>query len=90
MTETPIDIPSGITRSRASLRRDLPALLADRKTRGKWVCYSGDTRIGIGTDYFALIRECANQGIPEDAFIIERITDRAGNDEEDEIETRYV
>jgi hypothetical protein len=84
----PADVPDGIRRARAALRRDLPALLADRQVRGKWVCYGGDTRIGIGTDYTALIRECVRRGIPDDQFVVERVTPRAGGEEEEEIESR--
>ncbi len=92
VTETPkpADIPEGIRLARAALRRDLPALLADRTTRGKWACYSGNERVGIGADYLALIRECVRRGIPDDCFVIERVTPRAGSEEEEEIDHRDV
>ena len=83
-------IPEGILRARAALRRDLPALLADRRARGKWACYSCDGRIAIGTDYTALIRECVNRGIPDAEFVIERVTSRAGSEEEEEIDSSFV
>jgi hypothetical protein len=84
----PIEIPEGIRRARAALRRDLPALLASRWTRGKWACYTGQGKVGIGRDYLALLRECNRRGIPENEWIIERITPRAGSEEEIEIESR--
>lgn len=82
------EIPEGIVRARAALRRDLPALLASWWTRGKWACYTAAGRVGIGRDYSALIREAVRRGIPEDQYIVERITPRAGSDEVVEIESR--
>lgn len=87
-TAIPIEIPAGILRARAALRRDLPALLADRRTRGKWACYTGNGPVGIGADYFALIEEVVRRGIPGGEFIIERVEPGAGSDEEEEIESR--
>ncbi len=83
-------VPTGILKSRAALRRDLPSLLADRRTKGKWACYSGDTRIGVGTDYFALVDEVVRRGIPDGEFIIERVAPGAGSDEDGEIDSRDV
>ena len=84
------EIPQGIIRARAALRRDLPALLADRRTRGKWACYSSDARIAIGTDYTALIRECVQRRIPDDEYVIERVAPNAGSEEEEEIDSRFI
>ena len=83
-------VPAGILKSRAALRRDLPVLLADRRTRGKWACYSGETQIGIGTDYFALVDEVVRRGISDGEFVIERLAPGAGSDEDGEIESRNV
>ena len=85
-----IVVPERILKARAALRRDLPALLKDRRVRDKWACYSAEGRVGIGNDYLALIRECVMRGIPADAFIIERVEPGAGSDEEEEIESRFV
>ncbi len=65
-------IPAGILRSQQAFWRDLPHLLSQRKLRGRWVCYHGDERIGIGT-YEELIRQCLGRGIPDDAFYLGRI-----------------
>src|SRR5687767_11921191 len=62
VSEAEIAIPEGIRRSSAAIKRDLPALLASRKTRGRWVCYRGDERIGVNKDYFELERECIRRG----------------------------
>ena len=83
-------IDAGILRARAALRRDLPSLLSDRKTRGKWACYSGDTRVGLSADYLALVAEVVRRGIPDGEFVIERVTPGAGADEDAEIEARGV
>ncbi|HEX5271221.1 MAG TPA: hypothetical protein VFW33_12060, partial [Gemmataceae bacterium] len=39
--------PPLFRRSQEAFWRDLPELLKSRRTRGKWVAYHGDERIGI-------------------------------------------
>jgi len=90
VNEIATEIPAGILQARAALRRDLPALLANPRTHGKWACYSGTVQIGIGTDYLALIHECVRREIPDDEYVIERIAHGAGSEEEEEIEGRNV
>ena len=68
-------IPPGILRSQQAFWRDLPHLLSQPKLRGRWVCYHGGERIGIGT-YEELIRQCGRRGIPDDAFYLGRIRPR--------------
>ena len=85
-TPPDIVIPEGILKARAALRRDLPELLASRWTRGKWACHSSEGRVGIGNDYLALIGMVNRKGIPDDAFVVERIDERAGSNEEEEID----
>ena len=65
-------IPAGILRSQQAFWRDLPHLLSQGKLRGRWVCYHGDERIGMGA-YDDLLRECVRRGIPDDAFYLGRI-----------------
>ena len=72
LAEVASGIPPGILRSQQAFWRDLPHLLSQPKLRGRWVCYHGDERIGIGT-YDELIRECGRRGIPDDAFYLGRI-----------------
>ena len=88
--EAQIDIPEGIRRARAALRRDLPALMASWWTRGKWACYGVNGKIGIGKDSLALLKEALRRNTPEGEFIIERIAPGAGSDEEEEIEIHDV
>jgi hypothetical protein len=68
-------IPPGILRSQQAFWRDLPHLLSQRKLLGRWVCYQGDERIGVGV-YDELIRECRRRGIPDDTFYLGRIHPR--------------
>jgi hypothetical protein len=86
VTEPDYEIPEGIRRARAALRRDLPALLASWWTRGKWAAYTGDGRVGVSRNYLKLLRECNRRGIPEDQWIIERIEPGAGSNDEIVIE----
>ena len=74
-SEDVLDIPPGILRSQEAFWRDLPHLLSQPKLRGRWVCYHGGERIGIGT-YEELIREYGRRGIPDDAFYLGRIRPR--------------
>lgn len=85
-TEVPFpEVPEGIRKSLAAIRRDLPELLARRRNRGKCVLYHLDKRIAIG-DYLWLIREANRLNIPETESVIDRIDENAGREEVDEIE----
>jgi hypothetical protein len=67
--ESKVVLP-GIRRSQGALRRALPELLAQRKLRGKWICYAGDERIGIASTKAALVRACLERGLDDDAFYV--------------------
>jgi hypothetical protein len=86
---TPDEIPAGIRAARAALRKDLADLLAKRRYRGKFAAYSNQGQVAIGNSYLALVRECIKRGIPDDAFIIERIEPGAGSEEVEEIESNW-
>lgn len=68
-------IPPGILRSQQAFWRDLPHLLSLPRLRGRWVCYHGGERIGIGT-HAELIRQCGRRGIPDDVLYLGRIRPR--------------
>ncbi len=70
----------GTRRALAALRRDLPGLLADRRARGKNVCYHLEERLGISSDYLSLVRECVRRGLPEDEWIVMTIQPGAGQE----------
>src|SRR5260370_14198428 len=56
------DIAPGIRRSKEAFLRDLPSLLADRKSLGLWTAYHGAERIGIARDARALMRQIQRRG----------------------------
>lgn len=89
-TEDDFVIPEGIVRSKAAIRAALPELLASWWTRGKWVCYHREERIGVGRDYFALEKKCIDRGISGEEYYIARIAPGAASDEEEEIAGRDV
>jgi len=64
------EVPEGIRRARAAFLRDFPVLIADRRIRGRYVCYWNDERVAVNSDYFAMIRELVARKIPEDASLI--------------------
>jgi hypothetical protein len=86
----PFVIPEGIRLSKAALRRDLPELLANRRTRGKYVCYHKDKRVAVERDYLSVIAEVVRLNIPEDEYIVESVEPSAGSEEEEEVESRFV
>ena len=69
-------VPPGILQSQQAFWRELPLLLRNKRNLGKWVCYHGDERIGIGS-YEELIRECVRRGLGDDAYDLDIIEPRA-------------
>src|SRR4051812_7365825 len=68
------EVPEGIRRSQEAFFRDLPELLIDRGSRGKWVAYHRDERITIGSTQTEVIKECNRRGLESDeydVFVIE-------------------
>jgi len=65
-SETAPGVPPGIRRSQEAFWRDLPELRKKKGNRGKWVCYHGDERIGIGTTEAELLRICRQRGAADD------------------------
>jgi hypothetical protein len=76
------EMSEGVRRSKRALRLDLPELLANKRNRGKMVCYHLEERIGISNEYFDLIRVCVERDIPDDEFIVETIEPGAGSEKE--------
>ena len=75
MTELiPQLVPEGIVKARAAFLRDFPALMADRKTRGKHVCYHNDELVAIHKDYFKLVQEVYSRNIPANASLIVEVS----------------
>ena len=74
-------VPEGVQRARAAFLRDFAKLIADRKTRGKFVCYHNDQLIAVNRDYVALIRELVARNIPENASVIFEVVPEAEAEE---------
>jgi hypothetical protein len=72
----PAEVPAVIRRSQQAFWRDLPVLLEDGRHRGRWVCYHGEERIGIGT-YEELIQECVRRGLADNEYDLEVIEPQA-------------
>jgi hypothetical protein len=56
-------------------------LLADRKTRGKYVCYHKDRLVAVTNDYVAMIQEVVAKGFPEDESLILKVRPDAGREQ---------
>jgi hypothetical protein len=67
-------VPEGVRRARAAFLRDFPTLLADRRTRGRYVCYHNDTLVAVTKDYWSMIDEAVARNLPEDASLIFEVT----------------
>src|SRR2546423_42638 len=67
-------VPEGVIRARAAFLRDFPKLYADKKTRGKFVCYHNDELVLVNKDYRAIEREAAARNIPMNASLIAEVT----------------
>ena len=70
-------VPEGVVRSRVAFLRDFAALYADRKTKGKYVCYHEDKLVAINKNYFALLREFYATNMPENASLVVQVTPEA-------------
>jgi hypothetical protein len=81
------EVAEGIRRSQEALRRDLPALLENKKLRGQWAAYHGDERIGISKRMIILERECIKRGFESNEYYIGWI-DPCELIEEEELEPR--
>jgi hypothetical protein len=51
------EVPEGIRLARAAFIRDFPALIANRRTRGKYVCYHNDVCVAVTNNYVDMIDE---------------------------------
>ncbi len=76
------DVPEGIRIARAAFLRDFTALLADRKTCGKYVCYHKDKLVAVSKSYLAMIQIVVAKGFPEDESLILKVRPGAGRDQQ--------
>lgn len=68
------DVPEGILQARTAFLRDFERLYSDRKTREQFVCYHRQDLVAVTPEYGSMIRELSNRGIPEDAYLIFKVT----------------
>jgi len=66
-------VPHLFRRSQEAFWRDLPGLLKGWRTRGKWVAYHGDERIGVAPDSQTLLREWLRRGLRENDYYLDVI-----------------
>jgi hypothetical protein len=65
------EIPEGIRISQEAYRRDLPALLQQKKLYRQWVAYHRNERVGIAASQVPLILECAEKRkLPGDEYYV--------------------
>ena len=83
-------VPEGIRLAKAAFRRDLPELLANRRMRGKYVCYQRDKRVIVGKDYLGVIAEVVRLNIPEEDYIVASVEPGAWSEEEEEVDRTFV
>lgn len=72
-------LPASVRRAREAFLRDFPKLIADPKTRGKWLCYHADKLVAVNADYKALIRSIRD--VPGDASLIFHVVPEAEAEE---------
>ncbi len=81
----PDAVSSGVSKSQAALRRELPALLANEKVFHWWVAYHGDERVGVARTKIELIAECLRRGLAHDECYVAWI-DESELVEEEEVQ----
>jgi len=81
------EVPEGIRLSIEAFKRDLPELLSNKKTKGRWVAYNRVTRLGIARTGIELEDKCVALGLPQTEFYVGWI-DRCELNDDDEIEYR--
>jgi hypothetical protein len=63
------DVDPLLMKAMQSFWKDLPILLDGWRTRGKWVAYHGERRVGIARRMNHLIEECKRLGLdPNEAY----------------------
>lgn len=62
--------------------RDFPTLYANRRTRGKYVCYQNDNLVAITKDYLSMIREVNKKNVPEPEYLILRVEEGVNREQQ--------
>jgi hypothetical protein len=85
-TETIPGVPVGIRCARLAFLRDFESLMANRKTRGKYVCYHLDKLVAITKDYWSMIDEVVAKNIPEPEYLILKVVPGEDKSEREALE----
>lgn len=64
-------LPPAMQIARAAFLRELPALLADKKSAGKWFLYHRERRVRAAKSQLELVRYCQKQGWDESECYID-------------------
>jgi hypothetical protein len=72
--ETEVAVPEGVQKARAAFLRDYPALHADPRTRGRFVVYHQDQRVGVAWTYRAAIDEVNRLNLPNGEYLVMEVT----------------
>jgi len=86
---TELIIPEGIQKARTAFLQDFPKLMANRSTRGNYVCYHHDKLVAVAKDFQSLLNEVIRKNVPEDESLMLRVqpsADREMQEVIDEIE----
>ena len=76
------EVPEGIREAQRAFFRDLPTLLGDRRSRGKWVVYHRGRRLALGRRERDVLEEVLRRGIPSDEFCTFVVEPRSQEPEE--------
>jgi hypothetical protein len=67
------EIPPMILRSQQAFRRDLPALLMDRRNHRKWAAYHGEERVAIARSEVDAYQECFRRELKRGEFYVGKL-----------------
>jgi hypothetical protein len=67
------EIPPMVLRSQQAFWRDLPALLKDKRNRGKWAAYHGEERVAIDRSDVEAYQACFRRGLKHGEFYVGRL-----------------
>src|SRR5947209_5219287 len=78
-----IQVPEGIRQARAAFLRDFRSLLADRRTRGRYVVYRRGERLAVAPDYLAAVAEAVRLDAPEEEYLVLKVAPGADREQQE-------
>jgi hypothetical protein len=70
------DVPPGIRASQEAYWKDLPELLQRKSKKRQWLAYHREQRVGFAATVAELYQKCAQLGIPNCEFYVDRAESR--------------